>query len=69
MRERYENLDNEQDIDQYEEGDKVGQQARQPSISDPKLWLVKCKMGKERECVENLFHKYFATTNDHERIK
>ena len=32
----------------------------QPTLDDPKLWLVKCKIGKERESVENLYHKYFA---------
>lgn len=33
--------------------------AIQPSISDPKLWLVKCRIGKERESVESILHKYF----------
>lgn len=39
--------------------DGVGKQALQPNISDPKLWLIKCRIGKERECVQNLYHKYF----------
>lgn len=53
----------------YESGDEGDQQRRQPSISDPKLWLVKCRPGKERECVENLYHKYFSVKNDDEKIK
>jgi len=40
--------------------DNVSYLAKQPSIQDPKLWLIKCKLGTERECVNNLFHKYFA---------
>lgn len=61
--------DEYQDIDQYEPGDLVGQQGRQPSISDPKLWLVKCRPGKEKECVENLFHKYFTLNKEEEKLK
>jgi hypothetical protein len=53
----------------FEPGDEIGQQGRQPSISDPKLWLVKCRPGKEKECVESLYHKYFLSKNDEERIK
>jgi hypothetical protein len=45
-------------------------QDRQPSIEDPKLWLVKCRLGKERECVNNLFHKYFhLNKNDANKVK
>lgn len=32
---------------------------RQPKATDPKLWLVKCKKGKERENVFTLLKKYF----------
>jgi len=58
-----------QDIEQFEEGDLIGQQGRQPSISDPKLWLVKCRQGKEKECVENLLHKYFVFSKGDEKLK
>jgi hypothetical protein len=57
------------DIEQYEESDLIGQQGRQPSISDPKLWLVKCRPGKEKECVENIFHKYFVCNKGEDKLK
>ena len=58
------------DEQQYTQGDFVGQQVRQPSIEDPKLWLVKCRLGKERECVNNLYHKYFLLNkNDANKVK
>ncbi len=53
----------------YEQGDFVGQQGRQPSIEDPKLWLVKCRLGKERECVNNIYHKFFALNESENKIK
>ncbi|OMO57156.1 hypothetical protein CCACVL1_25953 [Corchorus capsularis] len=41
------------DYDQYEYEDEkptsVDQQANLPSVRDPKLWLVKCEIGHERE--------------------
>jgi transcription elongation factor SPT5 len=55
--------------DEYEEGDAIVQNAMQPSISDPKLWLVKCRPGKEKESVENLFHKYFCFNKDDDKVK
>ncbi len=29
-----------------------------PSVNDPKLWLVRCKPGKERDIVYNLMRKF-----------
>jgi hypothetical protein len=56
--------------DGYVEGDFNEQQERQPSIEDPKLWLVKCRLGKEKECVNNLYHKYFQLNkNDSNKVK
>lgn len=49
--------------------DGVGKQALQPNISDPKLWLIKCRIGKERECVQNLYHKYFFYNKPNQSIK
>ena len=48
--------------DNYENvpDDEIGHKKYQPDNSGPKLWLIKVKIGKERECVENLYHKYFA---------
>ncbi len=38
----------------------ISQYLLQPSIYAPKMWLIKCRLGTERECVETLFHKYFS---------
>ena len=35
----------------------VGQQGLQPTPQDPKLWLVQCKTGSEREAVVSLMQK------------
>jgi hypothetical protein len=35
------------------------QQARQPSLRDPKLFMVKCAIGKEREALLNLMQVLF----------
>ena len=35
----------------------VAQQQRLPSVEDPKLWLVGCRRGKEKEAVINLMNK------------
>eukprot|EP01127_Copromyxa_protea_P018481 TRINITY_DN5839_c1_g1_i1.p1 TRINITY_DN5839_c1_g1~~TRINITY_DN5839_c1_g1_i1.p1 ORF type:complete len:1052 (-),score=288.56 TRINITY_DN5839_c1_g1_i1:110-3265(-) len=38
----------------------VAQEARQPSIRDPKLWLVKCIAGNERRIATHLLQKCFT---------
>ena len=30
-----------------------------PTSADPKIWIVKCRFGDEKEIMENLYHKYF----------
>ena len=30
-----------------------------PTSEDPTIWIVKCKIGDEKEIQENLYHKYF----------
>lgn len=49
--------DGEEDIMEEEHEDIIVN--RQPKSTDPKLWLVKCKMGKEKENVFTLLKKYF----------
>ncbi len=50
----------------YEDGEAlaqtgaVGQQAMQPTINDPKLWLMSCRPGHEREAVTQLLQKYYT---------
>ncbi|PON99698.1 Transcription elongation factor [Trema orientale] len=41
-----------------EETTDVDQQALLPSVRDPKLWMVKCAIGKEREVAACLMQKY-----------
>uniref|UniRef100_A0A2N9GSU0 Transcription elongation factor SPT5 n=1 Tax=Fagus sylvatica TaxID=28930 RepID=A0A2N9GSU0_FAGSY len=41
-----------------EETTDVDQQALLPSVRDPKLWMVKCAIGREREAVVCLMQKY-----------
>ena len=70
LKERYRDVDDDMmHNDNFEPNDLIGQQGRQPSISDPKLWLVKCKQGKEKECVQSLFHKYFSIKDQDKKIK
>jgi len=57
-----------QDPEEYK-NDLIVQQGRQPAITDPKLWLIKCKIGKERDCVNNLYHKFFTLANTKQPLK
>ncbi|XP_050238014.1 putative transcription elongation factor SPT5 homolog 1 isoform X2 [Mercurialis annua] len=41
-----------------EETSEVDQQALLPSVRDPKLWMVKCAIGRERETAVCLMQKY-----------
>ncbi|KAI9097600.1 hypothetical protein K1719_025371 [Acacia pycnantha] len=41
-----------------EEATDVEQQALLPSVRDPKLWMVKCAIGREREAAVCLMQKY-----------
>ncbi|XP_054788750.1 LOW QUALITY PROTEIN: putative transcription elongation factor SPT5 homolog 1 [Prosopis cineraria] len=44
--------------DYDEEATDVEQQALLPSVRDPKLWMVKCAIGREREAAVCLMQKY-----------
>ncbi|EOA26299.1 hypothetical protein CARUB_v10024589mg [Capsella rubella] len=46
-----------QDDYELEEVNEVDQQALLPSVRDPKLWLVKCAIGREREVAVCLMQK------------
>lgn len=63
LMERYKNAE-DGDIADFNEDDEMFDEEeaiynRQPKITDPKLWLVKCKKGKERQNVQTLLQKYF----------
>eukprot|EP00252_Welwitschia_mirabilis_P027077 TRINITY_DN9158_c0_g1_i3.p1 TRINITY_DN9158_c0_g1~~TRINITY_DN9158_c0_g1_i3.p1 ORF type:complete len:1022 (-),score=279.00 TRINITY_DN9158_c0_g1_i3:488-3553(-) len=45
-------------IEYDEETTEVEQQALLPSVKDPKLWMVKCAIGKEREAAVCLMQKF-----------
>lgn len=38
----------------------VGQQAMLPTVNDPKLWLLHCRPGHEREAAVQLLQKHYA---------
>ncbi|XP_010509782.1 PREDICTED: putative transcription elongation factor SPT5 homolog 2 [Camelina sativa] len=54
--ERLTSMHAENDVD-LEEVNDVDQQALLPSVRDPKLWLVKCAIGREREVAVCLMQK------------
>ena len=75
-RKRYEELTPEKLAQKYEgyseyvdPNNEIERNALQPNSQDPKLWLIKCKLGKERECVETLFHKYFHYNKEDQPMK
>lgn len=64
LEDKYKGIDEREIADEYEDDlreeeykDEIND--KQPKHSDPKLWLVKCKMGKERDSVNELLHKFF----------
>ncbi|XP_066375419.1 putative transcription elongation factor SPT5 homolog 1 [Miscanthus floridulus] len=50
-------------IEYGEEAAEVEQQALLPSVKDPKLWMVKCAIGHERETAICLMQKYIDRTD------
>ena len=40
-----------------------------PTSQDPKIWLVKCRIGEEKEVMENLYHKYFYFRDEKDKDK
>eukprot|EP00240_Pyramimonas_obovata_P005180 CAMPEP_0118942736 /NCGR_PEP_ID=MMETSP1169-20130426/36749_1 /TAXON_ID=36882 /ORGANISM="Pyramimonas obovata, Strain CCMP722" /LENGTH=394 /DNA_ID=CAMNT_0006887801 /DNA_START=105 /DNA_END=1286 /DNA_ORIENTATION=- len=45
------------------EGTEVEQQAMLPTVKDPKLWMVKCRPGTEREVCVQLMQKFITMAN------
>lgn len=67
--ERYNNIDNNEIIDPNDEIDRHGLQAK---VDDPKLWMIKCKPGKEKYCISNIYHKFFymnRSSSIHNQLK
>jgi transcription elongation factor SPT5 len=67
--ESYEKMERNDEEFEYASRDDLTQQSKQPSIKDPKLWLVKCKIGKEKEAVQSLYHKYFSFFDTDKALK
>ena len=57
--ERY--FDNDGDLP-----DDIAQQALQPGVKDPNLWMIKCNIGQEKITVLQLMRKYIAYANSEE---
>lgn len=48
--------------------DDIAQQALQPGVKDPNLWMVKCRMGEEKATVLALMRKFIAFQNSDKEI-
>lgn len=46
----------------------LAKQQQLPSVHDPKLWLVPCSKGKEREAVINLMNKALLKSNERQNL-
>lgn len=57
--------------DGEEMSDEITQQARQPGVKDPNLWVVKCRMGEEKATVCHMMRKMitFQYTDEPLQIK
>jgi transcription elongation factor SPT5 len=42
---------------------RIPQQFLLPTPRDPKLWLVKCRPGREKDCVQSIMKKYLMRHN------
>ena len=60
---RYDEKVNEPEEDEYYENGK------KPTSADPKLWLLRCRIGDEKEIMANLYHKYFYFKTKNKNIK
>lgn len=56
--------------DMMDEGDDIAisQQSLLPSVRDPKLWMITCKVGKEREIALTILQKFVDKETAEDRI-
>lgn len=55
----------------YDDGelpDDITQQALMPNVKDPNLWMVKCKIGEEKQTVLQLMRKFIAFKSSEEPL-
>ena len=60
------------ELDEHEQKDRlryIRQQAMQPTVHDPKLWLVRCKPGQEREAVASILQKAYVKEAEGEPLQ
>ena len=58
----------QKDQEQKDEMEEENIYAR-PTSEDPKIWIVKCKIGDEKEIQENLYHKFFFFRDNNKEKK
>ena len=66
---RFRKIDNENEGEILEHFEEMAEEHRdeinedevnkKPTKDDPKMWIVKCRIGDEKAVVQNLYHKYF----------
>lgn len=58
------------DDDEYYETDDtaISQQSLLPSVRDPKLWMMTCKVGKEREIALTIMQKFIDKETAPDRL-
>lgn len=58
-----------EDDEEYEgEDSAISQQSLLPSVRDPKLWMMTCKVGKEREIALTIMQKFIDKENAPDRL-
>eukprot|EP01103_Thecamoeba_quadrilineata_P003459 TRINITY_DN1322_c0_g3_i1.p1 TRINITY_DN1322_c0_g3~~TRINITY_DN1322_c0_g3_i1.p1 ORF type:complete len:1141 (-),score=235.86 TRINITY_DN1322_c0_g3_i1:101-3355(-) len=67
--EKYRNYSDYGPTEEMEDRSDIKQQSYLPSVKDPKLWLVRCKLGKERECTAQLLQKCLEKEATDEKIQ
>ena len=63
-------LDHIQEMEENQKYDQVEENIySRPTSDDPKMWIVKCKIGEEKEVMENLYHKFFYFKEQNKKDK
>ena len=61
-------------VDRFGEGgeemsDEITQQTLLPEVKDPNLWMVKCRIGEEKNTVLQLMRKMIAYQHEEEPLQ
>lgn len=49
----------EDEVEDVVDAEQIPAQGLQPSLTDPKIWMIKCKPGKEKESVLHIMNRFF----------